>query len=237
MRTFADQVGVSTAGANPLSGLAGFDSGEGRRLSADEVAAIMAIQYGAFPAAVGALRDTLGPDASAADGIEAFLAGAGLAPGPARRARQALHAVIEAESADLAARQSLRWMWNETEYGGDYFGDVPADGCQRLVAAMAAGLDLRLGRDVAEIVRSADGVQVRGRDGTSEHGSHVVVTVPLGVLKRGVPRFSPGLPADRLTAIERLGFGRYEMAALRVRRAVLARGGHLPPGDVSARSG
>ena len=36
-----------------------------------------------------------------------------------------LYAVIEAESADLAERQSLRWMWNELEYGGNYLGDVP----------------------------------------------------------------------------------------------------------------
>jgi monoamine oxidase len=43
----------------------------------------------------------------------------------------------------------------------------------------------------------------------------VVVTVPLGVLKRGVPRFRPALPPDRLAAIERLGFGRYEKVALR----------------------
>src|SRR5437870_5378582 len=81
---------------------------------------------------VGALVATLGPDASAADGIEAFVAGAGLAPGPARRARQVLYAVIEAESADLAERQSLRWMWNELEYGGNYLGDVPEGGYRRL---------------------------------------------------------------------------------------------------------
>ena len=43
----------------------------------------------------------------------------------------------------------------------------------------------------------------------------MVVTVPLGVLKRGAPRFSPALPPDRLAAIERLGFGRYEKVALR----------------------
>jgi hypothetical protein len=43
----------------------------------------------------------------------------------------------------------------------------------------------------------------------------VVVTVPLGVLKRGAPTFSPALPADRLAAIERLGFGRYEKVAMR----------------------
>jgi monoamine oxidase len=80
---------------------------------------------------------------------------------------------------------------------------------------MAAGVDLRLGVDVAEIACSASGVQVRSVDGACEDGSHVVVTVPLGVLKRGAPRFRPALPPDRLAAIERLGFGRYEKVALR----------------------
>ena len=80
---------------------------------------------------------------------------------------------------------------------------------------MAAGVDLRLGVEVTEIACSAGGVRVRGADGTSEDGSHVVVTVPLGVLKRGAPRFRPALPPDRLAAIERLGFGRYEKVALR----------------------
>ena len=42
-----------------------------------------------------------------------------------------------------------------------------------------------------------------------------MVTVPLGVLKRGAPRFSPALPPDRLAAIGRLGFGRFEKVALR----------------------
>ena len=215
MSAFAQQVGVSCRSANPLSGLAGFDCGEGRRLSAAEVKASLSMQYEAFPEAVGRLRAKLGPDASAAEGIEAFVARAGLAPGPARRARQALHAIIEAESADLAQRQSLRWMWNEIEYGGDYFGDVPDGGYRRLADAMAAGVDLRLGVEVAEVALSADDVQVQGADGTTEEGSHVVVAVPLGVLKRGTPRFSPVLPLDRLAAIERLGFGRYEKVALR----------------------
>jgi polyamine oxidase len=143
------------------------------------------------------------------------VAGAGLAPGPARRARQALRALVEGESADLAERQSLRWMWNELEYEGHYFGDAPVGGYRRLAEAMAAGVDLRLGVDVAEIACSAGGVRVRSADGTAEDGSHVVVTVPLGVLKRGAPQFRPALPPDRLAAIERLGFGRYEKVALR----------------------
>ena len=215
MSAFAQQAGVPCRSANPLPELAGFDSGEGRRLSAAEVQASLSMQLEGFPDAVGRLLAELGPDASAADGIEAFVAGSGLAPGPARRARQALRALIEAESADLAERQSLRWMWNEIEYGGHYFGDVPVGGYRRLVEAMAAGVDLRLGVDVTEVARSARGVRVRSGDGTSEEGSHVVVTVPLGVLKRGALRFSPALPPDRLAAIGRLGFGRYEKVALR----------------------
>jgi polyamine oxidase len=215
MRAFADQAGVRCSSANPLPELAGFDCGEGRRLSAAEVEANISLQLEDFPQARGRLLAGLGPDASAADGIEAFVAGAGLAPGPARRARQGMHALVEGESADLAERQSLRWMWNEMEYEGHYFGDVPVGGYRRLVEAMAAGVDLRLGVDVAEIACSADGVRVRSVDGTSEDGSHVVVTVPLGVLKRGAPRFRPALPPDRLAAIDRLGFGRYEKVALR----------------------
>jgi polyamine oxidase len=215
MRAFAQQAGVPCRSANPLPELAGFDCGEARRLSAAEVEASLSMQLEAFPKAMGRLLAELGPDASAADGIEAFVAGSGMAPGPARRARQALRALIEAESADLAERQSLRWMWNEIEYGGHYFGDAPVGGYRRLVEAMATGVDLRLGMDVTEVARSASGVRVRGRDGTSEEGSHVVVTVPLGVLKRHVLQFSPALPPDRLAAIERLGFGRYEKVALR----------------------
>jgi len=82
-------------------------------------------------------------------------------------------------------------------------------------AAMAAGVDLRLGTEVTDVAVTADGVRVRTADGRSEAGTHVVVTVPLGVLKRGAPRFSPGLPPDRLAAIGRLGFGRFEKVALR----------------------
>lgn len=234
LRAFAEQVGVPCRSANPLPELGGFDCGEGRRPSVAEVGASLSMQFEAFPAALGRLRGELGPDASAADGIEAFVAGAGLAPGPARRARQALHALIEAESADLAERQSLRWMWNELEYGGNYFGDAPDGGYRRLAEAMAAGVDVRLGAEVAEVVLSASGVRVRGSDGTSKEGSHVVVAVPLGVLKRGAPRFSPVLPPGRLAAIGRLGFGRYEKVVLRFRRGVLARCGRPPHDDLSS---
>jgi polyamine oxidase len=215
MSAFARQARVSCRSADPMPEMAGFDRAEGRRLSDAETEAVLSLYDEVFPEAAGRLAAELGPDASAAGGIEAFVAGAGLAPGPARRARQMLYGAIEAESADLAERQSLRWMWNELEYQGNYFGDVPDGGYRRLVKAMAAGVDVRLGVPVTEVAISADGVRVQAADGSSEEGSHVVVTGPLGVRKRGALRFSPGLPPDRLAAIERLGFGRFEKVALR----------------------
>ena len=168
MRAFADQVGVSCHNGDPLPRLGGYDCGEGRRLSTAEVAASLAMQFDAFPAALDRLRLELGPDASAAAAIDAFVAGAGLAADSARRERQALRAMIEADAADLSERQSLRWLWNEIEYEGDLFGDLPDGGYRNLVDAMAAGLDVRTGVEVAEVVLSSTGARLRTNDGTTE---------------------------------------------------------------------
>jgi polyamine oxidase len=183
LRVFAEQVGISCRNGNPLSDMAGFDCGEGRRLSTDEVEASLTMQFEAFPDAVEKLRIELGSNASVAEGIDAFVADAGLAADQARRARQGLRALSEADAADLSERQSLRWLWNEIEYHGDFFGDLPDGGYRTVVDAMATGLDVRLDVDVAEVVLSTSGVRVRSHDGTTEDGSHVVVAVPLGVLK------------------------------------------------------
>jgi polyamine oxidase len=214
LTVFARLAGVPCESADPVPEMAGFDCGEGR-LPAAETTDLLGCYLEGLPESTEGLLAMLGQDASMAQAIEAFVASGGQPPEQARRVRQMLYAGIEAESADLAERQSLRWMWNELEYGGSYFGDVPAGGYRRLVDAMVSDVDVRLGRSVTEIEASRDGVRVRTADGSAEEGSHVVVTVPLGVLKRGLPRFSPALPPDRLAAIERLGFGRFEKVALR----------------------
>ena len=228
MSAFARLAGVSCRSADPVPEMAGFDrsedegEGDGRGLSAAETSELLGLYLDGLPEAAAGLLAELGPNASMAEAIEAFVAAgpapghaAGPASGWARRARQMLYAGIEAESADLAGRQSLRWMWNEQEYGGNYFGDVPDGGYRRLVDAMASGVEVRLNKPASEITVSQGGVRVVTADGGAEEGSHVVVTLPLGVLKRGLPRFSPELPPDRRAAIGRLGFGRFEKVALR----------------------
>lgn len=217
MRAFAAQVAVACRSGNPLPELAGYDCAEGRRLTAGEVRAHLRLLYETFPDALPALRARLaaGTDVDAAQAIEAYVAAAGLPSAPAIRSRQGLRAAVEAGASDAAENESLRWMWNELEYGGDYFGDLPAGGYRSLVDAMAAGVEVRLGVEVAELSWSADGVTVHSGAGSAEAASQVVVTVPLGVLKRNRPRFSPALPGHRTAAIARLGFGRYEKVALR----------------------
>jgi polyamine oxidase len=175
---------------------------------------VLDLEFEQLPATVARLRTQLGPDASAANAIDSLVEASALAPAVARRARQALRAEIEAQAADLPERQSLRWMWAELEYGGDFFGDLPEGGYGTVVRALAEGLDARLGAAVTEVNLGPDGVQVRCVDGSSYAGTHVVMAVPLGVLKRAALRFSPALPADRLDAVDRLGFGRYEKVAL-----------------------
>jgi polyamine oxidase len=215
LREFAEAVGIECRASNPLSTVGGFDCREARRLSAAEVTDSLALQFDRFPDALDRLRGELGPDASAAEAIDAFLARIELGPADARRARQALWALVEADAADRPERQSLRWLWTEIEYGGDYFGDAPTAGYRGVVAAMAEGLDVRLGVDVVEVTVSRGGVRVTSVDGVTEDASHVVITVPLGVLKGDGLRFSPVLPPERRAAIDRLGFGRYEKVALR----------------------
>ena len=64
---------------------------------------------------------------------------------------------------------------------------------------MAAGLDVRRDWPVARVDLAEGGVSVTSTSGETESGSHVVVTVPLGVLKNDVPelrrpRFRPSGP-------------------------------------------
>ena len=189
VRTFADEVGIACTAGDPLPQLSGHDLLESRRLGQRELAAHLEMEFETFPAAVEGLRAELGPNATAAEAIDIFVARAGLSDGGARRARQALRAEIEADAAAMSEDHSLRWLWHGDEYSGDFFGDLPVDGYRSVVAAMASGLDVRLGFDVAEVRLSSRSAVVTSSRGEVLESSHVIVAVPLGVLKGGAPTF------------------------------------------------
>uniref|UniRef100_A0A1B6M7W0 Amine oxidase n=1 Tax=Graphocephala atropunctata TaxID=36148 RepID=A0A1B6M7W0_9HEMI len=65
-----------------------------------------------------------------------------------------------------------------------------------------------LDKKVTRIERLEDEVQVKTADGSTYHADHVIVTLPLGVLKDGAENmFHPQLSERKTAAIKALGFG------------------------------
>ena len=118
--------------------------------------------------------------------------------------------------------------------GGDLL--LYGGGFGALVERLVEGLDIRSGVIVDAITYGVDGVTV----GTSQgeyRADHVIVTVPLGVLKAGAITFDPPLPEAKQWAIQRIGFGDYEKLALRFDHFYwpddIQRFNYLSPGDPS----
>ena len=218
LRRFAVEAGIDCRPGDPLPTLAAFDVATGLWLSHEEVEEGLKGDLEGFHAALDALRERLGPNASAADGIEAFLATTGLAGESLRRGRQGLRASVEADAAGAAEHQSLQWLWTQDEYDDAYFGDLPLNGYISVVEAMASGLDIRLDWPVARVDLTGEGVSVSSHSGQTESGSHVVVAVPLGVLKSQLLTFAPPLSPERAQVVAQLGFGHYEKVVLKFAR-------------------
>ncbi len=95
-------------------------------------------------------------------------------------------------------------------------------GYRHLVDLLAAPLGdnaIFLDHEVAQVrVDGGPGqtphVVVETTDGTTFEGSHVIVTVPIGVLKAGSISFEPPLPAAKHGAIDRIGVDHVEKVAL-----------------------
>lgn len=148
--------------------------------------------------------------ASSAEVIDAGLAR--FEPVLRARARQIFDVIQQTENAAPLTNQAAGMITFEAPYGGD---DLLLDGhYTQLIELLSNGVAPRLNAEVAEIARDASGCTVTLRDGSQERASHVVVTVPLGVLKAAGVRFSPALPDDKRAAIARLGFGHFEKLAL-----------------------
>ena len=128
-----------------------------------------------------------------------------LAPDQARLGRYLATAIIEHEEAADIDSLSPETLLAGEEFDGEE--NVIPDGYIGLLAPLADGIEVQLGRTVTSIRDDTDGVKIGFTDGTNATADAVLVTVPLGVLKAGVIEFDPVLPDDKLAAIERLGMG------------------------------
>lgn len=114
----------------------------------------------------------------------------------------AINSTIEHEYAADVDWLSL-YHWDEPyHFDGDEV--IFPQGYDALAHGLARGLDMRLNHIVSKIEYDAQRVTVQTNRVAFE-ADRVVVTLPLGVLKRGAVKFVPGLPLRKQQAIERLG--------------------------------
>lgn len=122
-----------------------------------------------------------------------------------RALRWSINTNIEHEYAADSSDLSL-YYWddqNESLPGGDV---VFPQGYDQILTNLAKGLDIRLGQVVQRIAYSTSGVTVTTNQGRVS-GTRAIITLPLGVLKRGSVIFAPALPAAKVNAIKRLNMG------------------------------
>lgn len=164
-------------------------------------------------------RDRLGPEGkelALGPTIERLIAGEELDAVALRDLQQLLTAALENEyGADLAELSLLHYDAADGHGGPSV---VFPQGYDEIPRRLAEGLDVRLGQVVVAIEHDATGVVVKTK-GASFPAERVVVTLPLGVLKRGTVAFQPTLPPAKRGAIERLGMGLLNKLWLRFPRA------------------
>ena len=140
------------------------------------------------------------------------IAAADLDPSERLNVEMGITASIEHEYAtDTVNLSATNFDDGAAEGGGDAL--LP-EGYDQVVAAVANGLDVRLGHVVTSIDTSGDRAVVVTSQGNFQAGA-VVVTVPLGVLKAGTIEFLPALPEPKSRAIAKLGMGTLSKTCLR----------------------
>ena len=133
--------------------------------------------------------------------------------------RYMLRTIVDLTAAEDSERIHPNGMALNPDY--DEGSDVVIEGgYRRLIERLASGLDVQIGT-IVEAIRYdgvGDGVEVVTNKGAFQ-GSHVVVTVPLGVLKAQKIAFDPPLPAWKTSAIEAIGMGVVEKVVLKFEKA------------------
>jgi monoamine oxidase len=108
---------------------------------------------------------------------------------------------------------------NSLAYWPDYDYDGPEvvfpKGYSQITDLLAEDQPVQLEQELRAITYDTQGVHLQMALGPELRFDHVIVTVPLGVLKRGAIGFSPPLPKAKQQAIAKLGMGLLDKVYLR----------------------
>ena len=221
MTRFAEQAGVARRNADielDVATIRAYDAFADRETTLPEKVAAFAHAVNFGDNEASGISAELGPGASVSDGAQVYLDRQGLQGDARRHAEFVIHLISESGDNYEWERISLDYWANyESPYTGVGQGEFPEGGYARLIEAMAGDTEVRLRHRVRGVERHRRGVVVhcsaRGKR-RRIHGSHAVVTVPLGVLKAGAIGFDPKLPKRKRRAIRRIGFGAFEKVAM-----------------------
>uniref|UniRef100_A0A1J3HL52 Lysine-specific histone demethylase 1-like protein 1 n=1 Tax=Noccaea caerulescens TaxID=107243 RepID=A0A1J3HL52_NOCCA len=153
-------------------------------------------------------------DVPLGEALETFRLVYGVAEEPQERMLLDWHlANLEYANATLLGNLSMAY-WDQDdpyEMGGDHCF-IPG-GNEIFVHALAENLPVFYGNTVESIRYGSNGVMVYAGD-KEFYCDMALVTVPLGVLKKGAIGFHPELPQKKRDAIQRLGFGLLNKVAM-----------------------
>ncbi len=180
-------------------------------------------RYASLESRIYELRETRlaadQPDIPLQQAMDTILDGDRLDASTRRQLDFSINATLELDYASDASDLSL-YHWDDD--GRDHGADaLLPDGYDRVVNALAEGLDIRLSQTVKRIEHGSalkEGVRVTTQSG-SFSAQRLVVTLPLGVLKAGAVEFMPGLGSKRKTALDHLGMDVLDKVFLKFERA------------------
>jgi monoamine oxidase len=222
---FAEQSGVARRNADielDIATIRAYDAFADREATLPEKLAAFAHAVNFGDSEASAISAELGPGASVYDGAQVYLDRNGVQGDARRHAAFVIQLISESGDNYEWERISLDYWANyESPYTGVGQGEFPTGGYRRLIQAMAGETEVRLRHRVHAIERHRRGVVVHCTDAGRRrrrrmrlHGSHVVVTAPLGVLKARAIAFDPRLPKEKRRAIRRVGYGAFEKVAM-----------------------
>ena len=170
-----------------------FSSGEGVRTDSEALLAEMrSVEEGAY--------DYRGPELSYAE----FLA---QKPGSADAHFFAARHIGDLEGAD-ASQLSVAALTSEDALATNGPRNFwVTDGYDRVIAALARDVDVRISHVVTDIEWEGGAVRVTCTNSVMLSAAKLVFTLPIGVLKKGSVQFSPALPREFTEAVEKIGFG------------------------------
>jgi len=170
-----------------------FSSGEGVRTDSEALLAEMrSVEEGAY--------DYRGPELSYAE----FLA---QKPGSKEAHFFAARHIGDLEGAD-ASQLSVAALTSEDALATNGPRNFwVTDGYDRVIAALARDIDVRISHVVTDIAWEGGAVRVTCANGVTLSAAKLIFTLPIGVLKKGSVQFSPALPKEFTDAVEKIGFG------------------------------